>query len=129
MYYPPPTFTAPAGSEPGSYPTPACGVPRRRMVDRVYRTNLPSLRKSLLNMRREFSALDTSTDWVRLRVDPLLAHIDQLRAMIGIWDSSRHRGAVPLLHADLVYFRKNVRGLRRVLAVERRLSPNKRRVR
>ncbi len=99
------------------------------MVDRVYRTDLPRIRMNLLNMRREFSALDPSTDWVRLRVDPLLAHLDQLRAMIRIWDFSRHRGSVTLLHADLVYFRNNVRGLQRVLSSERRMSRRKRRIR
>jgi hypothetical protein len=99
------------------------------MVDRVYRADLPELRKSLLDLRRDFFDLDTSTDWVRLRINPLLAHIDQLRAVIRIWDSSRLRGAVPLLHADLVYFRNNVRGLRRILASEQRMSRKQRGIR
>jgi hypothetical protein len=92
------------------------------MVDRVYRSDLPRLRKVLLNMKKEFSHMDSSTDWVRLRVDPLLAHIEQLRSMVRIWDSSRVSGGVPMLHSDLVYFRRNVKGLNGVLASERRRS-------
>jgi len=92
------------------------------MVDRVYRSDLPRLRKILLNMKKELSQMGPSTDWVRLRIDPLLAHVDQLRAMIRIWDSSRRRGGVPMLHSDLIYFRENVKGLKLVLASERRRS-------
>jgi hypothetical protein len=88
------------------------------VVDRVYRSDLPRLRKTLLNIRKDFSQIDPSTDWVRLRVDPLLAHVDQLGAMLRAWDSSRQSGVVPMLHSDLVYFRQNVKGLKRVLASE-----------
>lgn len=92
----------------------------------IHQADLPRLRKTLLNMRKEFSQFDPSTDWVRLRIDPLLAHIDQLKAMVRIWDSSRQSGGVPMLHSDLVYFRENVKGLGRVLASERRRSRKQR---
>lgn len=92
------------------------------MVDRVYRSDLARLRKVLLNMRRELSQLDPSTDWGRLRIDPLLSHLEQLRILVRIWSSSRQRGGVPMLHSDLVYFRQNAKGLEKVLASERRRS-------
>lgn len=125
LHYPHPISRAATPSNRGHIRTRLSSL-GRRMVDRVYRTDLPELRKNLLNLRKEFSTLDTSTDWVLLRVDPLIAHVDRLQAMVRIWDSSRLRGAVPLLHADLVYFRSNVRGLRRLLSSEERMSRKKR---
>jgi hypothetical protein len=86
------------------------------MVDRVYRSDLPHLRKALLGLRGEFSRVDSPTDWVRLRIDPLLAHAKQLETKSRIWESSPLRGGVPMLHSDLVYLRENVRALERVLA-------------
>ena len=89
------------------------------MVDRVYRSELPRLRRTLRKMRSEFSRIHPSTDWVRLRIDPLLAHIDRLGARVRIWDSSPQRGGVPMLHSDLVYLRENVKHLRKVLGSAR----------
>lgn len=99
------------------------------MVDRVYRNAWPSLRKALLGLKSEFSKIDTSTDWVRLRIDPLLSHLELLEALVRSWESLPLRGAVPMLHSDLVYFRQNVQGLKRVLASERRWSQRPRKSR
>jgi hypothetical protein len=96
------------------------------MVDRVYRSDLPHMREVLLNMRKEFLKANPSTAWVRLRIDPLLTHLEQLRTMVPEWDSSGPLGGVPMLHSDLVYFRQNVRGLQRVLASERKRSRKQR---
>lgn len=96
------------------------------MVDRVYRSDLPRLRKELQNLRKEFLKIATSTDWVGLRIDPLIAHVELLRRMVRTWDAAGTRGGVPMLHSDLVYFRQNVQGLRKVLASERRLAQRRR---
>ena len=96
------------------------------MVDRVYKNDLPRLRGVLLEMKSEFSKIEPSTDWVRLRVDPLLRHLELLERLVPTLESSDVRGGVPLLHSDLVYFRTNVDGLRRVLASERKWSQRRR---
>jgi hypothetical protein len=93
------------------------------MVDRVYRNDLPSLRRTLLEMRAQFSKTDSATDWVRLRIDPLLRHLEQLERLVPSIESSRLRGGVPMLHSDLVYFRENVKELRLVLRPEKSRAP------
>jgi len=94
------------------------------MVDRVYRTALPRLADRLRELRSEFRRAPTNVDWVGLRIDPLLRH---LRSLESRTRSGRHareivrlpRG-VGMFHADLVYFRYNVRELERVLAAGNR---------
>ncbi len=99
------------------------------MVDRVYRSDLPRLRTSLVELRSELARLDTATDWVHLRVDPLLKHAERLETLLRTWESSPLRGAVPMLHSDLVYLRENVHRLGRVLAAQKRPSHRPRRSR
>lgn len=96
------------------------------MVDRVYKNDLPRLRAALFEMRSEFSQIEPRTDWVRLRIDPLLTHLNRLEALVRRWEAARLRGAVPMLHSDLVYLRKNVDALRMVLASERKGSLGRR---
>jgi len=92
------------------------------MVDRVYKSDLERLRKTLYTLRAGFIETRPSTDWVKLRVDPLLNHLNQLTNLIRYAESSRPRGVVPMLHSDLVYFRRNVKRLEAVLASERKRS-------
>ena len=96
------------------------------MADRVYKSDLPRLRGVLLEMKSELSKIEPSTDWVRLRVDTPLRHVELRERLAPSLESSDLRGGVPLLHSDLVYFRANVDGLRRVLASERRWSQRRR---
>ena len=99
------------------------------MVDRVYKGAWPELRRTLLKLRAEFSEIEPSTDWVRLRVEPLLEHLKLLEALVRSWESYRLRGAVPMLHSDLVYFRDNINGLKQVLASEKKWSQARRKAR
>jgi hypothetical protein len=99
------------------------------MVDRVYRSAWPEFRRTLLRLRSEFSKFEPSTDWVRLRVDPLLEHLKLLERLVHSWESYPLRGAVPMLHSDLVYFRDNVNGLKQVLASERKRLQARRKAR
>lgn len=96
------------------------------MVDRVYRSDLPRLRRTLLDLKRRFSRLETSTDWVRLRIDPLLAHARNLESRVRRWESEGIRGGVPMLHSDLVYLRENVRHLESALFSESRRNRRRR---
>jgi hypothetical protein len=85
------------------------------VVDRVYGSDLPQLRKTLAELKSEFSRLDTPTDWVRLRIVPLQNHVNALERALRTWRSTPLRGAVPMLHSDLVYLKENVRHLQRQL--------------
>ena len=95
------------------------------MVDRVYKSALPQLRADLERLRKEFSDLgSTKTNWIELRIDPLLRHLDSLEQLLHSkehsHETSRLRKGVALFHSDLVYLRDNVKGLERVLESERK---------
>jgi hypothetical protein len=93
------------------------------MVDRVYKTDLPRLRNALIEMREKFSNLDSKTDWVKLRIEPLLKHIESLERVLHSpefsEEFSRLRVGVGMFHSDLVYLRGNVKGLEMVLQSEK----------
>jgi hypothetical protein len=88
------------------------------MVDRVYKANIPALRRSLERLKSEFSRLKTRTDWTKLRIDPLLQHAKQLERQLRAQGSSRLARGVSMFHSDLVYLQENVQGLKRVLQSE-----------
>lgn len=95
------------------------------MVDRVYKADLPRLRKALEELREEFSNLGPSkTDWTKLRIEPLLKHLDSLEQLLHSEEFSREsshlRKGVVMFHSDLVYFRENVKALERVLLSEKK---------
>ena len=95
------------------------------MVDRVYKAELPRLRNALEKLRENFSNLDSSkTDWVKLRIDPLLKHLDSLEQLLHSEEFSGEfshlRKGVGLFHSDLVYLRENVKGLEKVLESEQK---------
>jgi len=46
----------------------------RNMVDRVYKSDIPALRKDLENLKNDFSGLGLKMDWKKLRIEPLLHH-------------------------------------------------------
>jgi hypothetical protein len=93
------------------------------LVDRVYKANLPALRTTLENLRKEFARLEPSTNWSRLRIEPLLKHVVALERSLRSREfprtSSGLRGGVTMLHSDLVYLQSNVDALKRILASER----------
>ena len=95
------------------------------MVDRVYKSALPQFRADLERLRKDFSSLGTTkTNWIELRIDPLLRHLDSLEQLLHSeehsLESSRLKKGVALFHSDLVYLRENVQGLERVLQSERK---------
>lgn len=88
------------------------------MVDRVYKGAIPEFRRTLEHLRKEISGLDSTTDWVRLRVDPLLKHARELERVLSSprfsSEISRLKRGVSMFHSDLVYFRTNVNELRKL---------------
>ncbi len=97
------------------------------MVDTVYKEDLPRLRKALEELRENFSNLDAPpTDWAKLRIDPLLKHLDSLEQLLHSGEFSREfsrlKKGVQLFHSDLVYFRENVNGLKKLLQSEKKSS-------
>jgi predicted nuclease with TOPRIM domain len=90
------------------------------MVDRVYKAGIPALRKALENLKTEFSRLNAKTDWMKVRVEPLLQHVKQLEQQLRSQGSSRLTKGVRMFHSDLVYLRENVNALKEVLQSERK---------
>ena len=93
-------------------------------MDRVYLANIPKYKTMLAKLKSEFSALTTTTDWAKLRVEPLLAHVrslDQLlRSPRFSSEIARLRKGVVMFHADLVYLRTNIDALQKILDHEKR---------
>jgi len=95
------------------------------MVDRVYKSALPQFRVDLERLRTDFSSLGTTkTNWIELRIDPLLRHLDSLEQLSHSKQHSleflRLRKGVAMFHSDLVYLRENVKGLELMLQSERK---------
>jgi hypothetical protein len=92
------------------------------MVDRVYKADLPTVRQALEKLRDNFSKVESKTDWTKLRIEPLLRHVEALerlsRSAEFSKEFSRLRKGVEVFHADLVYFRTNVKGLEKLLQSE-----------
>ena len=97
------------------------------MVDRVYRGDIPRLKRELVRLKAELSALDAGTGRSRLRIEPLLRHAEALQGLLdspGFSDeSSRLRGIVVMFHSDLLYLRENVRALEKILESKKRNGP------
>jgi hypothetical protein len=93
------------------------------MVDRVYRNGLPKLRNALEKLREDFANRGSKTDWTKLRIEPLLEHLESLEELLRSGERSpefsRLTKGVELFHSDLVYFRTNVKGLKKILQSER----------
>ena len=93
------------------------------MVDRVYKRQIPELRKTLEKLKEEFSQIDSKTDWVNLRIEPVLKHAVFLEKILNSNEHSKQVSrltkGVTLFHSDLMYLRTNVAGLKKILESER----------
>ena len=96
------------------------------MVDRVYREAFRGFRVQLTELEDGFARIEASTDWIRLRIEPLLKHVDSLEGIIKSKRFSaeveRLKGGVSMFHSDLVYLRHNIRELEETLRRARRAS-------
>ena len=94
------------------------------MVDRVYKGAIPEFKAKLQKLRKEFASVPARTDWNRLRVEPLLRHVESLESVLR---SKRHAAqisrltrGVSMFHSDLVYLQHNLKELTKTLERERR---------
>jgi hypothetical protein len=94
------------------------------MMDRVYKEGIPAARKALEELQEQFSGLDSTTDWKKLRIEPLLEHARWLERLLRSpkfsRETSRLRRGVVMFHADLVYLRDNIKALKVTLEAERK---------
>jgi len=99
------------------------------LVDKVYKGDIPQLRKTLERLREDFSALHSQTNWMALRIEPLLNHVQVLEQLVESpefsEEFSRLRRGVSMFHSDLVYFRTNISELKKILEAERKSSKRK----
>ena len=95
-------------------------------MDRAYKEDLPKYREALESLRSDFSAQASRTDWARLRIQPLLDHVESLHRLLKspkfAREVSRLRKGVAMFHADLIYLRANIKALKQILADEKRRS-------
>jgi hypothetical protein len=91
-------------------------------MDRSYKEDIPALRKVLESLTEQCSDLNTRTDWLNLRMVPLLQHARTLEKLMLSPQFKRetHRltKGVAMFHSDLVYLRENVKALKAVVKAE-----------
>jgi hypothetical protein len=93
-------------------------------MDRTYKEDIPSTRRALEELKKELSGVASTTDWTKLRIEPLLDYVKSLERLLRspkfARETVRLRRGVVMFHSDLVYLRENVRALKEILALERR---------
>jgi hypothetical protein len=92
-------------------------------MDKVYKSDIPQKRRELQELKRQFSGVASTTDWIKLRIDPLLEHAKSLEKLLRSpkfsRETSRLTRGVVMFHSDLVYLRENVNALKAILQAER----------
>ena len=93
-------------------------------MDRSYKEDIPKTKRALVELKKEFSSVASTTDWTKLRIEPLLDHVKSLERLLRspkfARETGRLRRGVVMFHSDLVYLRENVKALKQVLDVEKR---------
>jgi hypothetical protein len=93
-------------------------------MDRTYKEDIPSHRRALEELKKEFSGVASNTDWTKLRIEPLLEHVKLLERLLRSpkfsRETARLRRGVVMFHSDLVYLRANVKALKEILKIERK---------
>jgi len=93
-------------------------------MDRSYKEDIPKMKRALEELKKEFSSVASTTDWTKLRIEPLLDHVNSLDRLLRspkfARETARLRRGVVMFHSDLVYLRENVKALKQILDVERR---------
>lgn len=92
------------------------------MSKNEYVFKLEELKSELEKLQDKFTKIEPSTDWNKIRIEPLLRHLDTLKNVIG-----NNQSAVrdELIKSDLEYFDRNIEGLKTVLRSEIRLKEGK----
>jgi len=91
-------------------------------MDRSYKEDIPRARKALEELKKKFSGVASTTDWTKLRIEPLLDHVKSLERVLRspkfARETARLRRGVVMFHSDLIYLRQNVKALKDILEVE-----------
>jgi hypothetical protein len=91
-------------------------------MDRSYKEDIPCARKALEELKKEFSRVALTTEWTKLRIDPLLDHVKSLERLLRspkfARETARLRRGVVMFHSDLIYLRQNVKALKEILEIE-----------
>jgi len=53
-------------------------------MDRSYKEDIPKVKRVLEELKREFSGVVSTTDWTKLRIEPLLDHVKSARAIASV---------------------------------------------
>ena len=92
-------------------------------MDKSHKVDIPRARRALEELKKEFSNVASTTDWTKLRIEPLLDHVRSLELLLRspkfARETKRLRRGVVMFHADLIYLRQNVKALKEILAAER----------
>jgi hypothetical protein len=51
-------------------------------MDRSYKEDNPRARRALEELKKEFSGVASTTDWTKLRIEPLLEHVKFLEQLL-----------------------------------------------
>src|SRR5215467_14954700 len=93
-------------------------------MDRSYKEDIPKMKRALEELKKEFAGVASTTDWIKLRIEPLLDHVKCLARLLRspkfARETARLRRGVVMFHSDLIYLRENVKALKEILKVERR---------
>ena len=91
-------------------------------MDRSYKEDIPKTKRALEELKKEFSRVASTTNWIKLRIEPLLDHVKSLERLLEspkfAQETARLRRGVVMFHSDLVYLRENVKALKQILDVE-----------
>jgi len=93
-------------------------------MDRSYKEDIPKMSRALEALKKEFSNVASTTDWTKLRIEPLLYHARFLERLLRspkfARETARLRRGVVMFHSDLIYLRENVKALKEILKIERK---------
>ena len=63
-------------------------------MDRSYKEDIPKTKKALEKLKKEFSGVASTTDWTRLRIEPLLDHVKSIERLLRSPKFARETGTV-----------------------------------
>jgi hypothetical protein len=91
-------------------------------MDKTYKEDIPSKRRALEDLKKEFSGVASTTDWTKLRIEPLLDLVKSLERLLRspkfARETARFRRGVVMFHSDLIYLRENVKALKEILGLK-----------
>jgi hypothetical protein len=85
-------------------------------MDRSYKEDIPKAKKELEALKKQFQGVASTTDWTKLRIDPLLEHVNSLERLLRspsfARETARLRRAVALTRSQITNPRRLTSRLR-----------------